>query len=266
MSKKALIVDNDFFFVEFLSDLLEKSGYQIIKAYDGKEGISKLEDGPIDLLFTDIIMPKIDGLNLIKFSRKKFPGSSLKIIAVSGALIEQFDEINKIGADYYIVKGPLEQMAAHIKTFIERVDNQQDDSYLEEKGIIKPGRLFPRQATSGLIDSMNFQHAVIESIGVGIIVVDKDTRAIKANSLALNMLNRPIEDVLNAPVTSLFPKKENARLINAFKRVVQDQGIKKIGLNIVFKAQDIKLIISLLRLNGEAIGWIIAMEGIKVVV
>ena len=41
MSKKALVVDNDFFFVEFLTELLQKRGYNVTSAYDGKEGIEK---------------------------------------------------------------------------------------------------------------------------------------------------------------------------------------------------------------------------------
>ena len=41
MARKALVVDNDFFFVEFLAELLENKGYEVVKAYDGKEGITK---------------------------------------------------------------------------------------------------------------------------------------------------------------------------------------------------------------------------------
>ena len=41
--KTAMVVDNDFFFVEFLCELLEKRGYRVIKAYNGKEGIAKLD-------------------------------------------------------------------------------------------------------------------------------------------------------------------------------------------------------------------------------
>ena len=50
MSKKALVTDNDFFFVEFLAELLEKRGYEVIKAGDGKEAISKLEKKSVDVL------------------------------------------------------------------------------------------------------------------------------------------------------------------------------------------------------------------------
>ena len=74
MQKKALIVDSDFFFVEFLSELLTKRGYQVIKAYDGKEGIGKLEDFTVDILFADLVLPKIDGKQLFRFIRKKYNG------------------------------------------------------------------------------------------------------------------------------------------------------------------------------------------------
>ena len=80
MAKKALVVDNDFFFVEFLTELLENKGYEVIKAYDGKEGISKLEEAGFNILFADLIMPKIDGLRLIKFARKNFRRVSSQLL------------------------------------------------------------------------------------------------------------------------------------------------------------------------------------------
>ena len=72
MAKKALVVDNDFFFVEFLTELLERRGYSVVKAYDGEEGISKL-DKSMDILFVDMVMPKLDGKQLISAARSRFP-------------------------------------------------------------------------------------------------------------------------------------------------------------------------------------------------
>ena len=97
MAKKVLVVDNDFFFVEFLTELLENKGYEVIKAYDGKEGISKLEEAAFDILFSDLIMPKIDGLQLIKFARRKSSENQPVIIAISDTLIEQMDDVEAIG-------------------------------------------------------------------------------------------------------------------------------------------------------------------------
>jgi CheY-like chemotaxis protein len=106
MSKRALVVDNDFFFVEFLTEFLEKRGYEVIKAYDGKEGISKFEYGPFDILFTDLIMPKIDGVRLIKIARQKFSDFPFPIIAISSTIMEQQNEVINIEADYCFAKGP----------------------------------------------------------------------------------------------------------------------------------------------------------------
>ena len=64
-------MQRDFFFVEFLTELLETKGFEIIKAYDGKEGVSKLKEEDIDVLFVDLVMPKIDGRQLIRISRSK---------------------------------------------------------------------------------------------------------------------------------------------------------------------------------------------------
>ncbi|MFH0843859.1 MAG: response regulator, partial [Pseudomonadota bacterium] len=89
MTKKALVVDNDFFFVEFLTELLEQREYEVIKAYDGKEGISKLEEGLVDIIFVDLIMPKIDGRQFIQFTRKKYPDGRFPIVTHSGSIIEQ---------------------------------------------------------------------------------------------------------------------------------------------------------------------------------
>jgi CheY-like chemotaxis protein len=87
MMKRALVVDNDFFFMEFLTELLEAREYEVIKAYDGKEGISKLEQEEFDLIFVDMIMPKIDGKQLIRFTRSRFPNAHFPIVALT--IIEQ---------------------------------------------------------------------------------------------------------------------------------------------------------------------------------
>ena len=73
MIKKALVVDSDFFFVEFLSELLAKRGYQVLKAYDGMEALSLLEslgpEGRSAYLFPQLVLDFVyPGLFAICFS------------------------------------------------------------------------------------------------------------------------------------------------------------------------------------------------------
>jgi len=137
ISKTVLVVDNDIFFVEFLTDLLEAREYRVIKAYDGKEGISKLEQGRVDLLFVDLIMPKIDGKQFIKFIRTSYSGAGFPIVALSGVMVEQLDRLEELGADYFIAKGPMEKMAKHIEALLDKIEAEPE---LRIRGDIFPGK------------------------------------------------------------------------------------------------------------------------------
>lgn len=259
MSKKALVVDNDFFFVEFLAELLEEKGYEVIKAFDGKEGMSKLEEEAVDLLFADIIMPKIDGEQLIEFTRKKFPDAHFPIIAVSGTIIEQLDRINEIRADYFITKGPIEKMAGQLNELMDRIEKQPLPSP-SDKEIFGAENLYPSQVTAELMETVNFQRAITECIGAGIIVVDRDTKIMTTNSLALEITNKSIEETLNCPVTALFPRTEKVKLVNALKRVVHNQELRKVSLPVTIHSREFRAIVSLFKVDDKIAGWIIALE------
>jgi PAS domain S-box-containing protein len=259
MSKKSLIVDDDFFFVEFLSGILEARGHEIIKAYDGKQGIAKLEEGPVDFIFVDLVIPKIDAMQFIEFVRKKYPEAKVPIIAVAGTMVEQRDQLEKVGANYYVAKGPTDSMTGQLSEFLDKIENtplaENEDSELVELG-----QLFPRQATIQLMDRVNFERAIIESIGMGVMVIDRDARIMRANSLALDILGKSFEDVLNLPVTAIAPADEREDLANILKTLVKDPETRKISQLITIHSREVGIIASGLRIDNEMVGWIIVLE------
>jgi CheY-like chemotaxis protein len=259
MSRQALVVDDDFFFIEFIAELLEKRGYRVIKARDGKEGLSKLDDGPFDILFSDLIMPKIDGLQFIKIARRRFSEVPFQIIAVSGSVVEQMDQLADEDIDWFLAKGPLDQMEAQINELLD----QMEKGILRPKDgskFLEPGNLYPRQVTAELIDILNFQKGIVESIGFGIMVVDRDARVINATAQALDILNASPAEILNKHIVSLFPRQERSHLLNALKAVAQNHTIKRARLNSAVVGKTIRLTVSLLRVGGAISGWIIATE------
>ena len=262
MAKKALVVDNDFFFVEFLTELLEKKDFEVTKAYDGKEGISKMEGGVFNVLFVDLIMPKIDGIQLIKFARTRFAKKDLFIIAVSGTLVEQLEDVSGIGADCCVVKGPLDEMTVRLNDILDKVERKEmpvADGY----GVIEPGHMYPRQATSELVDELKFQKAILESIGVGILVVDKDARVMSANTVAVKVFGRDYEDILNMRITSLFPQEDRGRLVEALKNVARNPGTLNHSVYLTCGFERVKVVVSLLRMGTDLDGWVLAMEDIN---
>lgn len=258
MQKTALVVDNDFFFVEFLGELLEKRDYKVIKAYDGKEGISKIEAEKIDLLFADIVMPKINGPELIKFVRMKYSDNCFPIIAVSGILIEHLGSLDKIGADYYIAKGPIEKMATMFNDFMNTMES---NSVLPNvvSSIIESGTLFPRRESVDLIDSLNFQKSVIECIGIGVIILDSDTRIMEVNHLVTRILNKSYSELLNRSIISIFPDQKE-ELINALKEIIHNESPDKKELIATVDSNKIRVIMSRLIVEDKKVGWILALE------
>ena len=259
MQKKALVVDNDFFFVEFLSELLANRGYQVLKAYNGKEGIAKLENDSVDILFADLILPKVDGRQFFRFVRKKYNDNHFPIVALSGSMIEQLGSLDEIGADYFIAKGPIDQLTLKLNEFLAEMETQSSLPS-SEKTILATGHVYPRRDAMELMDSLLFHQAVIESAAVGIITVDDDTRIINANRAALEILGINSEDVLNRPIADLVHTEERGELVNGLKLVKRQPELKKYTFFATHRSQVVGTSISAIILNDDVLGWVVVLE------
>lgn len=131
---KIIVVDDDKEIVELLSIYIQNEGYDVVKAYDGKEALSKVATIPdIDLMILDIMMPKMDGMEVVKELRKE---SQIPIIMLT-AKTTDMDKIKGLiaGADDYVTKpfNPLEIMA-RVKSLLRRTNMQVKEEapeYLE---------------------------------------------------------------------------------------------------------------------------------------
>jgi PAS domain S-box-containing protein len=259
MQKKALVVDNDFFFVEFLSELLAKRGYQVLKAYNGKQGIAKLENDSVDILFADLILPKIDGRQFFRFIRNKYNGNHFPMVALSGSMIEQLGSLHEIGADYFIAKGPIDQLTIKLNEFMVEIETQSSLPPSEKK-VLATGNVFPRRDAMELIDSLLFHQAVIDSVAVGIIIVDDDTRILNANRAALEIIGTRSVEVLNRLIADLFCPEERAELVKGLKVVKRQPELKKFSFYATHHSQVVGTSISTINLNDNFVGWVVALE------
>ncbi len=259
MSKQALVIDNDFFFVEFIKELLEKRGYSVRQAYDGKEGIARLEEGVVDVLIVDIVIPKIDGQQVIKFARHKYPHDPFPIVAISGSIIERLDRLKEIGATCFLAKGPLEKMTDQINDLMESIEQKKLDEVGEEE-LFDQGDLFPRTETAELLDTLSFHKAIIECIGLGVVVVDRDGRIITTNTRVLELVGKPIEEMLNQPIVTVFDGPQRPQIISALKKLIRNQALGKITLAASIDSKPVPTTLSLLKLDHKIAGFIIILE------
>jgi len=106
MVKKIMVVDDSATIRMSLKTILTNAGFEIVQASDGEEALKMLQDGTKpDLIITDINMPKMGGLELIKNVRK-LPGLRfVPILALTTeSAQEKRDEARKNGATGWIVK------------------------------------------------------------------------------------------------------------------------------------------------------------------
>lgn len=82
MLKKILIVDDEPSVLKMLRKMLKDESEEILEAENGEQAIELCQEQEIDLMITDIIMPKKHGIDLIMEVKNKFP--NLPIIAISG--------------------------------------------------------------------------------------------------------------------------------------------------------------------------------------
>jgi DNA-binding response OmpR family regulator len=93
MSKKVLVIDDDENAVKFLSVVLSENGYESISAYDGREGLQKLQEEKVDLVILDVMMPKKTGFVLFKQMKRDENLKDIPVLMLTGvaATLEDVD-------------------------------------------------------------------------------------------------------------------------------------------------------------------------------
>ena len=93
--KQVLVVDDELFIQDLLKDILGSEGYSVDIASDGEDALRKLEQRQYDLLLFDIIMPKINGIELYNRIQQKTPDLQLKskVIFVTGDTLREETEL-----------------------------------------------------------------------------------------------------------------------------------------------------------------------------
>lgn len=125
---KILIVEDDLFIRELYERQLSMAGYQVVTAADGPEGLLKINSEHPDLLLLDIMLPKMNGLDLLKTIKadeatKNIPTILLTNLGQDSVIKEGFS----IGAEGYLIKSAYtpDQIIEEVKKFLASLGAKQ---------------------------------------------------------------------------------------------------------------------------------------------
>jgi DNA-binding response OmpR family regulator len=123
---RILLVDDEQSIQTLLSYPLRKEGYEVVQACDGRQALERFDEQPFDLVVLDLMLPKIDGLEVCRRLRGK---SAVPIIMLT-AKSEEIDKVVglEIGADDYITKPfSLREFSSRIKAALRRAELSRPD-------------------------------------------------------------------------------------------------------------------------------------------
>jgi len=125
MPAKILVCDDERHIVRLIQVNLERQGYQVVTAYDGKEGLEKIRAENPNLVVLDVMMPYMDGFEVLKTIRREADTENLPVIMLTAkAQDKDVFEGYHYGADMYLTK-PFNPM--ELVTFVKRILGGDDD-------------------------------------------------------------------------------------------------------------------------------------------
>ncbi|EOD01275.1 response regulator [Caldisalinibacter kiritimatiensis] len=134
---KILVVDDEEHIVELINFNLEKHGYKVVTAFNGKDAFKKVKEESPDLIVLDLMLPEIDGIDVCKMLKKDSDTEKIPIIMLT-ARSEETDKVLglELGADDYVTKPfSVKELIARIKAVLRR----SSDANKKEQPVIKIG-------------------------------------------------------------------------------------------------------------------------------
>jgi len=124
MAQSILLVEDDEFLRQLYDELLKGEGYNVTLAADGQIGLEKMQQGGFDLILLDIMLPKMDGLEILRHIKEKPPATKSGPIVLLTNLGQ--DSIIKegfaLGASGYLIKSAMnpDQVLSEVKVFLSK--------------------------------------------------------------------------------------------------------------------------------------------------
>lgn len=119
--KKILIIEDDKFLAKMLSKMLESHGYEVALAINGREGLLKVSTENPKLVLLDIILPDIDGFDLLETIKKDVKTKKIPVIIISNlGQQEDIQQGKALGAKDYLVKSEikLDQVVDKVRKYL----------------------------------------------------------------------------------------------------------------------------------------------------
>ena len=181
-SRTVLVADDEDHIRQLIRLYLASEGFTVAEARTGREALSCCQEGNPDLVILDIMMPEMDGWEVLKQIRKQ-KNTPVIMLTAKDAEVDKVLGL-ELGADDYVTKpfSPRE-LVSRVKAVLRRSDSTGGAVYRDERGPTPAGGLTPAAASGPVSQSQ----AAVESISYPGLRIDRASREVYAGDQILNL-------------------------------------------------------------------------------
>jgi DNA-binding NtrC family response regulator len=137
--EKILIVDDELNMRLVLKALLNKEGYEVVTAADGFEALKILKGGDVEVVVTDMKMPKLDGMGLLERVNREYPPTPVIIITAHGTIAAAVDSLKKGAFDYITKPFDRDELKSVVHKAIKTRRLSEEELFLSPEEIDRQG-------------------------------------------------------------------------------------------------------------------------------
>ncbi|MCF8039979.1 MAG: response regulator [Desulfohalobiaceae bacterium] len=211
---KILLVEDEESIVRVLARTLKYDGYDVVTAGDGQEGLEVFEREQPDIVLTDIKMPVMDGLELLKKIKERNPETEVIIITGHGDMDSSIEALQHDASDFINKPVVDEALSIALKRAEGKIEIRNKlkeyTTNLEEK---------ISEATREIRRKSSFQSKLIKSSNDGIVATDERLRIVTFNPEAERIFKMPREEVVSKlRLDELIPQELASAVEEAMSR------------------------------------------------
>ncbi|MBU2647150.1 response regulator [bacterium] len=233
---KILIIDDDILFTDGIAIYLEDQGYEIFRADSGETGLKLLEKDRPDLILVDLIMPGLNGLQVLEEINEQTPDIPTVMISATGVIQDALDAMRK-GAWDFITKPilDLEVLEHTIHKVLDRAElirkNRDYQAHLETRTAeLRAVNLQllrevsdRKRAEKRIRQSEKKYRLLMENSGSAIAFLDREGRFVLVNTRMRDTLGLEMDRIIGQTIHSVLPEAAARKYMDRFQAVLRQK-------------------------------------------
>ncbi|HDQ04179.1 MAG TPA: sigma-54-dependent Fis family transcriptional regulator [Deltaproteobacteria bacterium] len=151
---KILIVDDELNMRLVLAAMLKKEGYEVSSAEDGSEALQILKSGATDAIITDLKMPKVDGMALLRHATEKYPEIPVIMITAHGTVATAVEALKKGALDYITKPFDMDELKNVISKAIKTRTLKENELFMPPEEIERAGIIGTSSKTMEIFEAI----------------------------------------------------------------------------------------------------------------